>query len=98
MFQAIGSLLLEVITTSKQLWLVTESLDSIMDVFAEDINNIYIKELGVISTLQEILPQLKTMVRHTCICHSKLELFLLIVDHNRKLATTFQKYKKLNVI
>jgi len=48
-----------------------------MDVFAEDINNIYIKELGVISTLQEILPQLKTMVRHTCICHSKLELFLL---------------------
>ncbi|KAF6018910.1 hypothetical protein EB796_022795 [Bugula neritina] len=60
--KAIGSLLLEVITTSKQLWLVTESLDSIMDVFAEDINNIYIKELGVISTLQEILPQLKTMV------------------------------------
>lgn len=33
-----------------------------MDVFAEDSNNIYLKELHILDSLQTILPQLKTKV------------------------------------
>ena len=54
---------MEAATSSKELWLVAEALDSVMDVFADDGNNEHLKELGVIPTLQNILPQLKTMVR-----------------------------------
>lgn len=57
-------MLLETATTSKDLWLVAESLDAIMDVFSEDSNNSYLAELNIISTLNVILPQLKQMVGH----------------------------------
>lgn len=58
---------MEAATASKHLWLVAEALDSVMDVFAEDSNNVHLKELGIIPTLQTILPQLKSMVRYTYI-------------------------------
>lgn len=62
LYQSIGVVLMEVATSSQQLWLVAEALDSVMDVFAEDYNNVHIKDLGIIPTLQSILPQLKSMV------------------------------------
>ncbi|XP_067934086.1 HEAT repeat-containing protein 3-like isoform X1 [Watersipora subatra] len=60
--KAVGTTLLSIATTSKELWLVTESLDAIMDVFSDDTNNNLLAELEILSTLSHILPQLKSMV------------------------------------
>ena len=56
-------MLIGIATNSKDLWVVTECLDAIMDVFADDSNNSHLSELGIISTLTVISPQLKSMVR-----------------------------------
>lgn len=68
-----GQILIEAVTTSQDIWVVLESIDALMDVFAEDSNNLYLKELNILSSLQAILPQLKSKVIHSSKNHRHSE-------------------------
>ena len=61
-FQDIGVLLLEVVCKDTDVWVKSEALDAIFDVFGEDHLDAVIKEINLVDKLKTVLPQLKSMV------------------------------------
>ena len=51
----------------KELWVVAEAVDAIMDVFAEDHLNQVLIEVDMLPTLTSMMPHLKTKVCNTSV-------------------------------
>lgn len=63
-FQCIGACLLGICNKDCDLWVESEALDAIFDVFAEDSHDSLLSEIGAIEKLKGLLPMLKYKVRN----------------------------------
>jgi len=96
LLEQVGSFLLSRISNygdSQHLWRVSESLDTIFDVFAEDDYNHVLEKLGMIEKLKVFLPQFKKNIRNQ---RRNLGENKAIIETSRTNLARFIEYKVQN--
>lgn len=59
---AVGTFLLEMCNSSKEVWIIAEAVDALMDLYAEDETDASAARINLVQRLQIGAPVLKTMV------------------------------------
>ncbi|CAH0394634.1 unnamed protein product [Bemisia tabaci] len=60
---AVGTFLLEMCNSSKEVWIIAEAVDALMDLYAEDETDASAARINLVQRLQIGAPVLKTMIR-----------------------------------
>lgn len=90
----ISTFLLNICTTETQAWIMAESLDALMDIFAEDETDHLAIEIELVQRLSSLLPHFKSKVRQQ---KKQLKDGISVVSTVNANLTRFIKYKQRQI-
>ncbi|GAB1859313.1 HEAT repeat-containing protein 3 [Camponotus japonicus] len=94
MIKFISTFLLNICTTETQAWIIAESIDALMDIYAEDETDCLAAEIELVPKLLSIIPHFKSKVRQQ---KKQLKDNMSVVSTVNANLTRFIKYKQKQI-